>query len=273
MSSRPTSRTRRRAEDPAAGQDDARPQERGSTPQAPTSGWARLARMGRPRLTKGNALAAVLALALGFALQTQVNSTRDSGLENLRQEDLVGLLDKVNQRAGKLDREVGDLTRTRDDLKAPGADAKALQQAEARRTTLGILAGTVAATGPGITLTIADPQHLVAGSTLVDAVEELRDAGAEAMQLGDVRLVANSWIDVTDQGQVRVDGTAVNPPYVITAIGDPHTMSTAMAIPGGVVENLRQQGVTGTVAQSRSLKVTALRPAESGGYARPQPGS
>ena len=66
----------------------------------------------------------------------------------------------------------------------PAARAEAQSQADG----LGILTGTVAATGPGVIVTITDPKHGLKAEDLLDVVEELRGAGAEAIQFGPVRV-------------------------------------------------------------------------------------
>ncbi|NHN54709.1 DUF881 domain-containing protein [Calidifontibacter sp. DB0510] len=233
-----------------------------------TEGWSRLARMGRPRLTKANLLATVLAVALGFGVMTQVQQQHTTGLASMSQADLIALLDSVNARSGKLNTEIDTLTRLRDSLKT-GGDAAALKAAQDRLTTLQILAGTIPVQGPGITMTITDPQKSVASSNILDAVEELRDAGAEAIQIGPVRVVASTWFALSDQNTLIVDGTTLKPPYVVKAIGDSHTMSTAMAIPGGVVESLRQLGSTATITSANVIQVTALRASSQPRYAQP----
>lgn len=234
----------------------------------PWQGWGRLARMGRPRLTKANILATLLAMLLGFGMVTQVQQYRSSGLENMRQEDLVTLLDGVNQQSGRLGSEIDRLTRTRDSLKAGGGDAAAIKAAEDRLSALGVLAGTVAASGPGIQMEITDPGLKLAPTNILDTVEELRDAGAEALQIGNVRVVASTWFGVSTGGKLVVDGHELDSPYVLTAIGDPHTMSTALAIPGGVLETLRQLGIATTVTSKQSIAVTALRSTNTPGYAQ-----
>lgn len=236
--------------------------------QTPSQGWGRLARMGRPRFTKANLLVTALAVLLGFAMVTQVQQYRASGLENMRQEDLVTLLDGVNQQSGKLGDEINRLTRTRDSLRAGGGDAAAIKAAEDRLAALGILAGTVRATGPGIILTIPDQARQIQPNNVLDTVQELRDAGAEAIQINDSRVTANTWFGLTMQGQLIVDGKTLTAPYTVRAIGDPHTMSTALAIPGGVLETLRQLGIAATVASKNPVEVTALRPSEVPGYAQ-----
>lgn len=243
---------------------------RGALPEQASvrAGWERLWRAGRPRLTRANVYIAVLALLLGFAMVAQVQETRSSGLENLRQEDLVALLDGVNQQSLKLSKEADDLTATKQKLQDSSGDQAALKAATERLQTLGILAGTLPATGPGILITIKDPKDLVRPSDVLNAVEELRDAGAEAMQINDVRIVASTYFAESTDGRLVADGTALKAPYVITAIGDPHTMSTAMAIPGGVVDALKQLGATPSVSSRQRVDVGALRAASTPRYAQ-----
>ncbi|AKU18973.1 hypothetical protein VV02_15450 [Luteipulveratus mongoliensis] len=224
--------------------------------------------MARVRATKANLLAAALALLLGFAVVTQVRQTRTSGLENLRQADLVSLLASVNNQSSRLDKDVGDLTRTRDGLRSGTDDAAAVKAARDRLNTLGILTGTVKATGPGVKIIINDPNAAVGAPNILDTVQELRDAGAEAIQIGDVRVVANSWFGTSQSGKLVVDGKEVRPPYTILAIGDSHTMATAMAIPGGVVEQVKQIGAQPTVLELHKVDVNALRAASKARYAQ-----
>lgn len=233
--------------------------------------WRRVHRMARPRLTRANAFALVLFCLLGFAIVTQVRQTQTQGLESLRQDELVRILDDVTQTGNRLDDEVRDLERTRDDLSdGEGNSPEAIEAAKERAQTLGILAGTERATGPGITLTIEDPDGQITAPDVLDAVQELRDAGAEAMQIGDVRIVASTWFR-DEAGGIVVDGHTLEPPYELTVIGDPQTMSSAMEIPGGVVESVRSKGGQATVKEFSSINVEALHSVSPPRYARPVP--
>src|SRR5690349_4288683 len=80
------------------------------------SSWRRLLRMARPRATRANAFAALLAIALGFAIATQVQQTDQSGLEQLREDELVRILDDVNQEQGRLANDTRELESSRDAL-------------------------------------------------------------------------------------------------------------------------------------------------------------
>lgn len=233
--------------------------------------WQRLALMARPRATKANALAALLAILLGFAVATQVRQNQVLGLESLRQSELVTILDNATQLSARLDQNARELQATRDELISGSTNgAAALTAAQERLDTLRVLAGTAQAHGPGIRMTISDPGARVTPPLLLDAIEELRDAGAEAIQVGSVRVVASSYLGQAGSG-IEIDGTTVTDPYVILAIGDPQTMSSAMEIPGGLSENVRQLGASITITQSTELVVGALHTLREPRYARPIP--
>lgn len=242
-----------------------------STGSSTRASWRRIYLMARPRLTRANVFALLLATLLGFALATQVRQTQAQGLEDLRQDELVRILDDVTQNGNRLDDEIAELEETRDRLAISGGNSpEAIAAAQERADTLGILAGTERATGPGITLLIEDQGGEVDAATLLDTVQELRDSGAEAMQVGDVRIIASTWFRDSEEGIV-VDGRTLEPPYTFIVIGDPQTMSTAMDIPGGVSESVRSKGGEVTVHEFSSINVEALHTNSSPRYAQPHP--
>ncbi|MFI5098968.1 MAG: DUF881 domain-containing protein [Actinomycetes bacterium] len=225
----------------------------------------------KPRATRGQAAIGLLFVLLGFGLALQVRSTEQTdGLSTARESDLVRILDDLTSRNERLAAEQRDLQATRDRL-ASGGDTSttALQEARLRAQTLGILAGTLAAQGPGVVLTVTDPTGKIDAATLLDVVEELRDAGAEAIQVGDVRIVAQTAFVDGAPGALVIDGHTVSAPYTVLAIGDSHTLSAALRIPGGVVESLRNLGGDGIVQERDQVEVTALRPASTPQYAHP----
>ena len=69
-----------------------------------------------------------------------------------------------------------------------------------------------------------------------------------------------------------VDGTTLQAPYTISAIGDPRTMSAALRIPGGVVQTVAGVGGEALVTEQARVDVTSLRPASTPQYARPASG-
>lgn len=254
------------------GPDDAPP------PAGPLPVAVVLRRALRPRWRRVDLAVAVLLGLLGFAVVVQVRSTEaDSVLASARPEDLVRILDDLSNRGDRLRRETASLTAARERLTTGGDRARAaLEEARRRAEVLGVLAGTAVAQGPGLRLTLTDPRDDLGADDLLDALDELRDAGAEAVELGGaggtgpVRVVASTSFVDRDHG-VAVDGTTLSPPYVYTVVGDPATLATALAIPGGVVDSVRQQGGLARVEPGPQVRVGALRPLVAPRYARPAP--
>jgi uncharacterized protein YlxW (UPF0749 family) len=236
-------------------------------------GVAGVMRQGRSQIVFG-ALAVVLCVVLGIAIVTQVrqNESGDS-LETARPADLLVLLDSLQQREAALSTEVTDLQRTLAQLQASGSsDQAAIENAQARLAALSILIGTVPATGPGVTLTITDTAPGVPPETMLDVINELRAAGAEAMEIRGgttaVRVGVDTWV-VGAPGALVVDSATLNPPYSVLAIGDPPTLAAAMNIPGGAMDSIERVGGTMVVQQSDRVDVTTLRQPKSRQYAQP----
>jgi uncharacterized protein YlxW (UPF0749 family) len=150
----------------------------------------------------------------------------------------------------------------------------ALQEATRRADELGILAGTLPAQGPGLRVEFRAAAKPIRASDLLNAVEELRGAGAEAMQITGtdavaIRIVAStSFVDDTRGGLV-IDGTAMTGPYTVTAIGDPPTMQIALNIPNGVVDDVHTHGGNVTIVSPGTVLVSALHPISNPRYAQP----
>ncbi|MCX4702420.1 DUF881 domain-containing protein [Streptomyces sp. NBC_01373] len=243
-----------------------------ASPESPQlSGRQRLVNgLWPPRVTRAQLIVAVLLFGLGFGLAVQVasNSDSDSALRGARQEDLVRILDELDDRTQRLEDEKQGLEKQRDELENSSDQAEeARKQTVEKEKQLGILAGTVAAQGPGITMTIDDTKGAVEADMLLDTIQELRAAGAEAIQVNGVRVVAGTYLTDSDKS-VSVDGNKINAPYRFKVIGKPQDLEPALNIPGGVVQTLEKEQATVTVERSDKIVVDALRVAKRPDYAR-----
>ena len=219
---------------------------------------------------RAGVLIGVLVALLGFAIAVQVrsNSSSDS-LSSAREEDLIRILDDQNTQAARLRQQIADLQLTVTQLQAGGdRNSVALQQAEQQLAALGVLLGTLPATGPGVVVTVTDPARKLQPEDLLDIVQELRGAGAEAIQFGGVRVGGSTSFTAAPSG-VQVDDTVEQPPYVVRAIGDPKTLDTALNIPGGVAATARAAGGDAAVAEMQRVTITALRQLPNPKYASP----
>ncbi len=222
---------------------------------------------------RSQVVAAVVLCLLGMAAVVQVR-TNDSGdaYRTARREDLVQILDGLGVESRRLEAEIGELQGTRTRLQS-GADTQRVARDDAQRRVqeLGILAGTAPAHGPGVRIRISDPQSKVDANVLLDAVEELRDAGAEVIEVDDsARVVATTWFG-NDGTTLLVDGVPVDRPLVIEAIGDPHSLEEAARFRGGIVSEITGPKIGGdvTIAQLGDVVVTSLHAPPASQYAQP----
>ena len=230
---------------------------------------SRLLRALAPRFTRAQLLAALLSAVVGFALVVQVTQNQSDDLASLRQSDLVRLLDEVSQRSDALATEKANLEAQITDLQnGSDSDAAALKAATLAARTQGILSGRLPATGPGIRLDVVGDTSEVTAANLVNVLEELRNAGAEAISLNDRRIVVStSFTDGADG--VEMDGEALEAPYVWEVIGEPTTLQPALEIPGGALAVLRNAGAQAVVTTFDEVTVDAVVDPQAPRYATP----
>jgi uncharacterized protein YlxW (UPF0749 family) len=222
--------------------------------------------------SRGQVVVAVLLALVGFAGVTQVRSNEvDDAYAGLRQQDLIDILNGLAGTTQRAEAEINRLERTRDDLLSDTSKREAaLKQAQTEANTLSILAGLVPVTGPGIRITITEVTGSVKLGTILDTVQELRIAAAEAMQVnGQVRVVAHTAFEDAEGGLV-VDGTFVEPPYVIDVIGEPNVLEGALEFPFGPKHQVEEDGGEISVDVLPSLDITAVVDPTRPEFAEPQ---
>jgi uncharacterized protein YlxW (UPF0749 family) len=217
-------------------------------------------------------LVVVVAGLVGFLLvgQTRRDDRRPARLEAESEGDLARILAALNAQSDALRDELASLRLEMVTLQnSSQRDQAAVDALQAQLRALQVLAGTVPVTGPGIVMTVEDPQTQVGYEALLDAVQELRDAGAEAIAVDGHRVGVASAFARRD-GTVVLDGTTLRAPYRIEAIGSPDTLEAGVAIPGGAVDAIRATpGVTVSVARTEQLQLPALQTPPAFDAARP----
>ena len=131
-----------------------------------------------------------LTAMLGFGIVVQVRQIQTDDLANMRQDDLVKLLDEVTRRNEDLTEERSQLRSDRSQLQSGSDQSEYLKN---YANLQAILSGSVEVHGPGVHVTVDDPGHNVAAHDMVHMLEELRNAGADAVSVDEVRLVAGSY--------------------------------------------------------------------------------
>lgn len=221
-------------------------------------------------------LALLVAAGVSFFAVSQLRG-EDQFVQQLQTEsegDLTRILASLSSESTSLQEELAalkiDLNNVQNSTEQEGAAA---QEASEQLAALQVLAGTTAVTGSGLEMVIADPSSQVTFDALVDAVQELRDAGAEALSINGRRIGATSSFGQRGT-DVTLDGVVLPRPFSLTAIGPAPTMEGGLNIPGGSIDTLRaRNGVEVQVNKQGTLEMPALesppefdeaRPVESG---------
>ncbi len=227
-----------------------------------------------PRAVVGaRALVALSVGVVGFLVAAQLGTTQRNA-ETLAAEsesDLTRIFSSLNDESAALRDEISQLRLELASLQSSAErDELARDAAQRQLSDLQILAGVVPARGPGVAIRIDDPGSVFEFGLLLDLVQELRDAGAEAIAVNGRRIGGTTAFSERG-GAVTVDGQEVAQPYEVLAIGDPATLEVGLRIPGGAVDTLDALDGTKVSVERRSeLRVPALEQAREFRAARPQ---
>jgi uncharacterized protein YlxW (UPF0749 family) len=179
---------------------------------------------------------AAVALLLGLLVVVQIRAQAgNAGFAQLSSQDLTVLVANLNARNDQLRREVSTLE---DELaalnqnRARGEESLDELRADLRRVRA--YTGLDPVGGPGVTISISGP---IDGSGVEELINELRNAGAEAIGVGDVRIV-NGVVVTGAQGAASIAGVRLGVLFELSAIGAPDKLTGSLTRSGGVIAQL-----------------------------------
>ena len=199
-----------------------------------------------------------VALIIGVLLVGQLRSqARPIELSSLSAQELSTLIETLSAGNVELNDGLADLTeQIRDYERAELQGQSVLELTQENVDGLATFAGLRGVEGQGIVIEIDgsfDP------TAVNDLIFELRNAGAEAIAVDDVRITAGS-VAVLGTGAIEIDGVALGGAITISAIGSPPGLRSAIERPGGILTLLQQSiDAVFTVEERTSLVVPAAR--------------
>jgi uncharacterized protein YlxW (UPF0749 family) len=180
---------------------------------------------------------ALVALLLGFLSIVQLRAQAGGvGLANLTSQDLTTLIANLNQRNGQLSTEVDTLrTQARDLQQARSLGVSAVGGLRQDLASIRLWAGLDPVTGRGVTVDCTGPMSADAAN---DLINELRLAGAEALAIDGVRVVASTVV-AGPPGALSVENVALGSSFQVSAIGNSINLTAALTRVGGIVSQLQ----------------------------------
>jgi uncharacterized protein YlxW (UPF0749 family) len=208
------------------------------------------------RTTSQLAVAAV-ALALGLLVVVQLRAQAGSaGLAQLSSQDLTVLVANLNARNDQLRREISLLE---DELAALNQNRlrgdASIDELRADLRRVRAYTGLDPVGGPGVTISITGP---IDGPGVEELINELRNAGAEAIGIAEVRIVTGVVIN-GPRGFATVAGLPLGPAFELSAIGAPDKLTGSLTRSGGVIAQLAatEPEVTVTVTPVDRIELPA----------------
>jgi uncharacterized protein YlxW (UPF0749 family) len=217
-----------------------------------------------------------VVLGMMLALQIKVQANIRKELPQQRVEDLTARLKAVEEQRDKLADEVSDL---RVKLAEAALGKNAISSLETELMKARVLAGLIDVTGSGVTVRMDDSNRqakpgedpgafIIHDDDILNVLNELFAAGAEAIAINGERVVANTEVRCVGP-TISINNTRIAPPIEIAAIGDSQTLENALKMRGGVVETLSFWGIEVSVKKEALLVIPAYKGPLNYKYAKP----
>jgi len=209
----------------------------------------------------------VVMLVVGILIVAQLRTQRHLRVATYDRDEQATLLSELVDANRRLRAEITSLTAQQAAYKTDSRGA-VLEDLVDEINRVRMLNGMVEVSGPGVEVLIDAPLNAL---DLQDVVNELRNAGAEAISLNGERLVSYSVFAIQEKGGVMLGGKPIQRPYRLQAIGDPDTIETALLRPGGLLMLLQRTYpnlIVQTARHSR-LVLGVHRPRRALEYAEP----
>jgi uncharacterized protein YlxW (UPF0749 family) len=178
-----------------------------------------------------------VALLIGLLMVGQLRSqARPTEISSLSAQDLSALIETLSNRNRELRSGLADV---REQLRqyqlaqTQGQSVLSVTGEDLRRITA--FSGQGAVEGQGLLVQVNGDLDAIAVN---DLLNELRNAGAEAIAVGDVRITARS-VCVLGTSSLQIDGVEIGRSFAIRAVGDPNGLLTALQRPGGIISQLK----------------------------------
>lgn len=216
---------------------------------------------------KGWQIALTITLMLfGFLITAQyrTNVAVNSSLESQTLEDLSTLVVNLDEKRSELKQEQAELDKSLQSLQTKTNEGVSLTETLKKQIErLEIITGEKAVKGPGISVTITG-ESLLMYYDMIDLVNELFNAGAEAVSVNDVRIQLSTKFgekySLQNDQVLLMNGEPLLSPIIIRAIGDPDTLETALTFSGGIISNLNTlYQVYPTVKKMDEVRIPAVK--------------
>jgi uncharacterized protein YlxW (UPF0749 family) len=206
----------------------------------------------------------VVCILLGTMLAWQYKSINNrnsiTSYQNVRQEQLKDELIQLQDNYASLNKRFMEIMEENEIMRAKGADSDSIREDLMKNLQrVKTFAGLLPVKGPGLIITLKENGKMIWDEDLLQLVNELRAADAQAICINEERIVAMSEIRTVSSLYMMINGNRTSAPYIVKVIGDSEKMEHSLKMMGGVIEDFTRFGLDVTVERSESILIPAVK--------------
>ena len=212
----------------------------------------------------------ILTLAILVQYKTIKNASTLVGTSNVNSElksEVLTWKEKYDEEYKKLESREKILEKERENASKKSNNSSEIEK---ELKIANAVIGTTEVTGKGIVVTLSDNKnvssdnielldnisnYLIHDSDLLRIVNELKNAGAEAISINEERITNQSSI-TCDGNVILVNGNKISSPFIIKAIGSQEALLGAIQRPGGLIdEELESYGLVSSIKKQNKITI------------------
>lgn len=206
------------------------------------------------------------ALTLGICIQMRtVKDSNSTVSQNYEENNLRAEVLKYKEKYERKTKELEDAEKKLEtERQSSTQNNEDLEKKEEEIKQGNKMIGLTEVTGPGVIVTLSDSKKdsnsvlnpnslLVHDADVLSVINELKNAGAEAISINEQRLIPTSSISCGGN-IIDINGEKVGAPFVIKAIGLPEQLS-ALSRQGGYLEILKNASIGVELKKSNNITI------------------
>ena len=218
--------------------------------------------------TKISLLMGLICFILSAGIAVQIRSIKgtstsigESQTTNQLRDSVLEWREKYEQALDKLEYKEAELEKIREKISSEDQGAKDITTTIAENNQA---LGMTEVNGKGVTIVCKDgevssssiltSQYLVHDGDLLNLVNALKNAGAEAISVNEQRIVNKTSIYCSGN-IIMINNERVGSPFVIKAIGNPEALYGAIVMPGSYYSKMKEDGVQVSITKEILMQV------------------
>ncbi len=223
----------------------------------------------------------IVCFVLGLALTLQIRTmtiensvVSQTFADDELKDSLLQWKEKYEKAVANLDASSKELDEIRQSATTNASNA---EEKNARLKTNNLLLGTTNVQGNGIVIELADGKStgmildasnlLIHDGNLREIINELANAGAEAIEINGQRIVNSTYI-MCAGNVILVNGEKISSPCTIKAIGQQERLLGAVGRAGGILQQLEMNDLSVNISKVSNIKINKFNGALTKKYMR-----